>query len=90
VKSGEKTLDYDDVDALKVNGKVDIKTAKENGVSIQDLAAKDKEATVAGFETYAVEMEKENKIDKTDYSAMKKEDKEAARDAIRKAYGCDK
>jgi hypothetical protein len=89
VKNNEKTLSSKDVDALKVNGVVDITTAKENGIPIQNLAAIDREATVGGFKTYAVDMKNTNKIDKSDYEAMKKEDAAATRAAIRSAYGCD-
>ena len=88
VKRGEKELSYEDVNALKVDGKVDIKTAKDNGITISDLAAKDKEATVGGFETYAEQMKEDKKIDKSDWTQMKAEDKDAAREALRSAYGC--
>lgn len=88
VKRGEKELSYEDVNALKVEGKVDIKTAKENGITISDLAAKDKEATVGGFGTYAEQMKEEKKIDKSDWNQMKTENKDAAREALRSAYGC--
>lgn len=88
VKRGEKELSYEDVNALKVDGKVDIKTAKENGIAISDLAAKDKEATVEGFDAYAEQMKEDKKIDKSDWTQMKAEDKDAAREALRSAYGC--
>jgi hypothetical protein len=78
------------MNALSDNGKVDIKAVKEqSGMSVTDMLNANEAGTKAGFKDHVKQQaEKENKIDKTDYTQMRENDKQAARDAARAAVGC--
>lgn len=91
---GANTLGRDQqrsvMNALSDNGKVDIKAVKEqSGMSVTDMLNANEAGTKAGFKDHVKQQaEKENKIDKTDYTQMRENDKQAARDAARAAVGC--
>lgn len=78
------------VAALSDKGKVDIEAVKEKaGMSVTEMLSVDEAGTKAGFEDHVKQQVKnENRIDKTDYTQMRENDKQAARDAARAAVGC--
>ena len=91
---GANTLGRDQqrsvMNALSDKGKVDIKAVKEqSGMSVTDMLNANEAGTKAGFEDHVKQQVKnENRIDKTDYTQMRENDKQAARDAARAAVGC--
>jgi hypothetical protein len=78
------------VAALSDKGKVDIEAVKEKaGMSVTEMLSVDEAGTKAGFKDHVKQQaENENRIDKTDYTQMRENDKQAARDAARTAVGC--
>ena len=78
------------MNALSDKGKVDIKAVNEqSGMSVTDMLNANEAGTKAGFEDHVKKQVKnENRIDKTDYTQMRENDKRVARDAARAAVGC--